>query len=317
MKECFIITTYCNTEEKLLALNRTIENIKQYELPIFIHAHYPLSDNIQKKAHSYFYSSENPIIKTRWNIFWYFTDKYKLEIKVHDYFFTVLKAWKESIRIMDDYDRIHMINYDTNLYPELFALSKKYDDKSLFLENVTSQPQYMIDNVTYINTLYFCLNKKSFNFFIENITLEKYLSFPLHTQFLPLVEEIISSFTIGEDFFHIPMTEYSVERLFENDIISDTRFNWNKSLSLNDTKIFIGEMDGSAKILFFDVEKSLKIDVIVNDKVGSFNVESTQIFDLELPFNKITSIGLRVNNQPVDEDLIKTFFKLECKIYPL
>ena len=114
MKECIAITTYCNTKEKINALNRTIDNIKQYGLPIFIHAHYPLNDEIQKKVHSYHYSSDNPI-SGRYNVFWYYTENYKLELTAHEITYTVLKAWDESIKICSAENiRIKYISYNGN-----------------------------------------------------------------------------------------------------------------------------------------------------------------------------------------------------------
>jgi hypothetical protein len=316
MKECFAITTYCNTEEKIQALNKTINNIKQYGLPIFIHAHYPLNDQIQKKIHSYFYSSDNPILP-RWNAFWYDIDKYRLEIKVYDYYYTTLKGWSESIKILDEFDRIHMINYDTNLYPELFMLSRKYE-KSLFLENPHPTKKY-------IRPTYFCLNKASFNFFRENITLQKYLECDLRNgQFLPLIEEFIPSFITSDEFFQIPQSEYDSKRLLEYDIMADTRFEWNKTLYLNGTKFFIGEDEGIAKILFFDVEdkREVFISVYYNDNVfdNSFfnsDASSTHLITLDDPFNNIKNLAISINGVFVSNDIIQKLIHLESKIYHL
>jgi hypothetical protein len=322
MKECFAITTYCNTEEKIQVLNKTIDNLKQYELPIFIHAHYPLSDDIQKKAHSYFYSSDNPILTNRFNKFWYFIEGFKLEITVYDYYFTTLKGWSESIKICNDYDKIHMINYDANIYPELFNLSIKYN-KSIFLQNPDK-------NLTkpFILPTYFCLKKESFEFFRENITLEKYIGFrEISTwKFLPLVEEFIPYFTIGDDFLQIPYTDYNAEKLLENDIASDTRFDWNKSLSLNGTKIFIGDLNNEANILFFNVEKELEINAMAirklpvqpgtnmgGDMGGS--ITSDSLMSLYIPLSEIDELKIKINGERVSDDLIKKFIQLESKIY--
>ena len=143
--ECIAITSYCNTERKLDILNRTIDNVREYNLPVFIHAHYPLTDEIQKKVHSYFYSSDNPILN-RYNLFWIWIDSYKLEIRVYDMTFTTLKGWSESVQILKDYERIHIINYDTNLTPDVFNLSRKYK-QSMFLQNKNTERNYNL--ITY------------------------------------------------------------------------------------------------------------------------------------------------------------------------
>ena len=133
MKECFGITSYCNNQEKLDLLNSTIEKIKRFNLPIILHAHYPVPVEIQKKVDYYYYSSDNPILD-RFNMLWRKVGKYQLELIVYDYGYTVAKGWREIIEHMRDYDRIHIINYDTNVTQELFNLSQT-SDKSLFLEH--------------------------------------------------------------------------------------------------------------------------------------------------------------------------------------
>jgi len=44
MKECFAITTYCDSDKKVKILNDTIDNLKNFNIDIAIHAHYPLSN---------------------------------------------------------------------------------------------------------------------------------------------------------------------------------------------------------------------------------------------------------------------------------
>lgn len=308
MKECFAITSYCNTTEKLNILEKTINNINQYGLDVIVHAHYPLSVDIQKKIKSYFYSSENPILKTRFNKFWYFTPPYKLEITVYDYYFTTLKGWMELIDICQNYDRIHIINYDTNVSMDLFNLSRKYS-QSIFLQNRDTSNNYILP-------IYFCLNKKSFDYFKSNITLEKYLEFnKLNGPFLPLIEEFIPTFITGNDFFTVPYWEYDESKLLEYDVASDTRFDWGKTLDMGVSKIFIGEYKDLARILFFDIKEYMEISVIINNRVLTGKTSETELFNLGLPFRYIDDLQIKINDISVPANLIRKFFQLECKIY--
>jgi hypothetical protein len=306
--ECIAITSYCNTERKLDILNRTIDNVKQYDLPIFIHAHYPLTDEIQKKVHSYFYSSDNPILN-RYNLFWTWIDVYKLEIRVYDMTFTTLKGWSESIQILKDYERIHIINYDTNLTPDVFNLSRKYK-QSIFLQNKNTERNY--DLITY-----FCLNKKSFDYFRENLTLEKYLHCTHPGEFIPPPEEFVPMFTTGDDFFQVPNTEFSQDELLKYDIANENRFIWDKELKINGAKIFMGELNDSANMLFFDIEDQLKVDINLNDKILTQMIGTgvPKLINLGLKFSDIRVIKITVNNININADLIAKFFQLECKIY--
>jgi len=274
--ECFAITSYCNTPEKLDILNRTIDNIKQYNLPIFLHAHYPVPEDILKKIHSCYYSSDNPIL-SRYNEFWYYVGNYRLAIRVYDYYYTTLRGWDESIKILNDYERIHMINYDTNLPFEIFNLSLKYK-QSFFLQNGSDLSR------RYIRPTYFCLNKNMFKYFRDNITLQKYLAFSPDYNLIPLIEEFVPTFTSNDDFFHIPNAEYDDKKLLEYDIAQDTRFDWDKMMDIGTCKIFIGEYNNTAHILFFNIKGVLAIilvimmgSIIETNKYGYFQVKQAAI----------------------------------------
>ena len=77
MKECFVITSYCNTPNRVEELKKCINNIKRFNKDILIHAHYPLDLEIQKSVDYYIYDSTNPVIRDgskviiRWK--WYKT----------------------------------------------------------------------------------------------------------------------------------------------------------------------------------------------------------------------------------------------------
>jgi hypothetical protein len=333
--ECFAITTYCNTEEKVNTLNRTIDNIRQYGLPIFVHAHYPLSDEVQKKVDFYFYSSDNPVFN-RFNSYWYFINDYKLEFTWYDYYYTTVKGWDESIKILSDYERIHIINYDANIYPELFNISRKYN-KSIFLQNKDYTygfiPAKSIDPTEILNTnqlflTYFCLNKNSYNFFRENITLEKYIGYRLisTSPFLPLLEEFVGYFLHGSDFHIVPYTEIKFNEMLKYDAAADYRFHWNETNKLENITFFIGEYNGITNVLFYDVKKPIKISIltfrkgfllpgaIMGGEIGG-TISSHNKFSLEMPFNEIEKIQIKIDDIPVSDELIKKFFLLECKIY--
>lgn len=304
--ECFSITSFCNSPQKINALKKTIDNIKQYGLPIFLHAHYPLEDDIQRMVNFYFYSSDNPILN-RYNIFWHNIPKYKLEIKTFDVTYTTLKGWYESIGILENYNRIHMINYDTNLTPEIFNLSRKYG-QSIFLQNQDTTRKFLL-------LTYFCLNREDFKYFRENIRLVNYLKFKPDDKFLPIPEEYIPTFLINKNFFIIPNTEFNQDVLIANDVAEDARFNWDKTLDMGPAKIFIGEYKDLTRILFFDVKEPIQISIVINERLLIGKATETELFNLGIPFKHIISLQVKINDIFIPDDLIKKFFHLDCKIY--
>ena len=161
------------------------------------------------------------------------------------------------------------------------------------------------------------LNKKSFNYFRENLTLEKYLSCTHPDGFLPPPEEFVPMFTSNDDFFQVPNTEFSQDELLKYDIANENRFIWEKELKINGSKIFMGEFNDSANILFFDIVNQLKIEINLNDKILNQIIEpgKSQLIDLRVKFKDIRVIKITVNNISINADLIAKFFQLECKIY--
>lgn len=309
MKECFVIVTYCDTKEKVEILNNTINNLKRYNIDIMIHAHYPLDVQIQEKVNYYYYSSENPILYDRYNVFWKSVNDYKLEIKVYDYYYTVLRSWSNSINIMKDYDKLHIINYDSNVYDELFDLSKKHDNSLILLQ----------EEDIYFATLYFCLKKQDYDFFLENIQKDKYLSFTTKTNstFLPLVEEFIPSFAKNNsNFYCVPFKDYDMKKLVEFDVCADTRFNWYDRLSTKYCSIFLGLLNDYYHILFFNVNNLIRVKIIINDiDIQYFDSFRDGIINLSKRINEIKKIELFINDEFVSQKKLNDFFKLDSKIY--
>ena len=162
MRECFVVTTYCNTIERVDELRKCIKNLKKFNIDILIHAHYPLDVDIQNSVKYYIYDSTNPVIKNgskvivRWK--WYTTANKLLTIPNPDYSYAVMNQWVSSLKFLKnkDYDRVHVINYDgfineyifrkhneslvdhdvvfeyTNLHPKDYNAKDTSDEKLIF-----------------------------------------------------------------------------------------------------------------------------------------------------------------------------------------
>jgi hypothetical protein len=233
-----------------------------------------------------------------------------------------MKGWDELIKILSDYERIHIINYDTNFYPELFELTRKID-KSVFLQH-----NFFERDKLHIFLLYFCLNKKSYNFFRENITAQKYINFwaTVQTQFMPHVEEIVGSF-IGnnDDFYVVPYNKVDHNKMLARDVSMDARVDWDNLGMINNTRIFVGELDGIANVLLYDVKKPIKVNISVFRKLPvrpflgeiTTNISSYNIFNLGFSFSDIEKISIKIDDVPVNDDLIRKFIRLEGKIHTI
>jgi hypothetical protein len=331
LKECFLITTHCDTENKVKALLECINTLKQYNVDISIIAHYPLSSDIQKSVNYYIFSSDNPIL-SRYNRVFHTVHNYHLEIRIYDYAYTVIKSWKEGINFLRElYSVIHVINYDTNIIPELYNITKlnieKYN-KSIFYTNYC--------NLDLVHVINFTLLYKDYDYFIEQLDLNKFLSYTFpgfsSDTLLPTIEQYISSI-LNSDFHIVKLMDWNI---YINDFIKN-EMNLlglkNKQLLLDnglysqldstflftdkqDYKMFIGNYNdsGDLYIMLFDINKVININI---DNLG-FVVMPSKYILTNLKKYGIINISdmkkIKINNKILDDDFIKISSKLECKI---
>ena len=204
MKECFVITTYCNTHSRVDELKRCINNLKKYNIDILVHAHYPLDLEVQKMATYYLYDSTNPVIRDgsksiiRWK--WYMTANKLLTIPNPDYSYAVMNQWVSSLKFLKDknYDRVHVVNYDTFFNDFVFKKHQEFlNDNDVVFEYTNLKPRDYNANEksdkNLIFVVFFSINKSFIDIFTNELTLEKYLKSKdtmLETYLMEVIEKI-------------------------------------------------------------------------------------------------------------------------------
>ena len=191
MDKCFVITTYCDTPKKINELKKCINNIKQYNIDILIHAHYPLDADIQKLANYYIYDYSNPVITNgsksinRWK--WYVTANKLLSLGNPDYSYAVMSQWTSSIKMLKEkgYKELHIINFDIFIKPKIF---NKHQE---FLQTHDIVFEYP-NNKDLVYVAFLSIKNTFFDEFMSNLTLEKYLASRdtmLETYMLEVIEK--------------------------------------------------------------------------------------------------------------------------------
>lgn len=175
MKECFIITTYCDTNEKIKLLNKTIEILKNYNIDICIHAHYPLPKYIQNLVNYYIFDKSNINIPLSKRKFIYWNDNTNIKIRrcVHkqDHSFSVLSQWKQSFNFFKKigYNRFYFINYDVKIKKDLLDEFKKYKNDCVCLIGHEHNL-----NAECVTSSFISFSNKFIEFF-EDINMDHYL----------------------------------------------------------------------------------------------------------------------------------------------
>lgn len=119
MKRCFVITAYCNNEEKEQSLLDTINRIKEYDYDILVYSHYPVNEEIQKLCKYSLFDYSNPIFShkegVRSIISWKKINNYKLNCLIDDYGFAAVQQIKRALIFLYSvgYREAIIINYDT------------------------------------------------------------------------------------------------------------------------------------------------------------------------------------------------------------
>lgn len=187
MKECFVITSYCNTSDRVEELKKCIDRLKKYNIDILVHAHYPLDLDIQKSVTYYLYDSTNPVIRdgskiiVRWK--WYMTANKLLTIPNPDYSYAVMNQWVSSLKFLKEkkYERIHVINYDTFINDFVFNKHEEFlNDHDVVFEYTGLKPRdYNANeksNKNLIFVVFFSIKNTFIDALTNELTLEKYLA---------------------------------------------------------------------------------------------------------------------------------------------
>lgn len=239
-KECFVITTYCNTPKKIIELINCINNLKQFNIDILLHAHYPLDLDIQKMVTYYIYDSTNPVIKDgsksiiRWK--WYKTANKLLTIINPDYSYAVMNQWVESMNFLKNknYDYIHVVNYDTFINDFIFRKHQDFlNDYDIVFEYTGLKPKdhnaNEISNKNLICIVYFSIKKSIIDRFVSELTLEKYLQSKdtmLETYIMEVIDIIEAHnekvyLPIGIDTYKIKKFDDSQFKLYLGDAVNE------------------------------------------------------------------------------------------------
>lgn len=133
MKTCFIITTYCDTQEKLNSLTDTVNRIAPYGYDIILYNHYPIHGDVLNNINFSIYDKSNPVI---WNMqhramtLWtkVINTPYKLTRNMPDYGYAVAQQWKRSLEFVYNmgYERAYIINYDAKFSDSFFKRANDY-----------------------------------------------------------------------------------------------------------------------------------------------------------------------------------------------
>jgi DNA-binding Lrp family transcriptional regulator len=213
MKKIALISTFCNTPEKVHVLIENVKTLKFLGVDVMVNSFIPLEPEVINHFDFYFQTKENPIL--RWperafTFWWKHSNHYGKEIMLHrdvdDYGWAAVYQMKKlsEIALTFDYDIFYHITYDVVISDELTQdiLDNKSDVTYHVIDPNDSSHKW---NVT---PLFLILSKENLIKFLSKIDKDQYIQrYGFAEDFIELLLEDIpmtkSEFPVKDSITHI------------------------------------------------------------------------------------------------------------------
>jgi len=300
-KKIALISSYCDTEEKLKILERNIDNVKNFGIDVMVVSPIILPESVQQKCDYFFLMKDNPVLDWPqkaiyfWRIFKLGDKSIKTTKTVPDYGWAGLYQVKKlsEIALNLDYDYFYHMIYDL-----------KFDDT--VIEGLMSNRECDVysskrgETIWDVGLHFMIFNKENLQKFISYITLQNYLDseggdafvwlhkliniFPYNIIKTPVEDEIY--YYEGEDFFN-----YS---------------------PIKDLKFFVDKNDEeptTVKLLFYDINELKNILLTIGENKYRYDIIGNSLFDLG--FHKYDTPCVLIEYNGINYDITKIIKKIK------
>jgi len=304
-KECFLVTAYCNTEEKKQVLLNTLNSLKRYNKEIILFSHFPITEEENLLTNYSVYDYSNPMIDINEGsiLHWKMVENYRLCTLYVDYGYAAVQQWKRGLLFanMLEFEKVYVLNYDLNVTDDLVYLSEKglmnhksvlldYDlpqsERSAHMSWAAIKPLHFANNILEIN--YQDYLKTAHGRIPEGYIFNKFNSdetqLILPDQWQPIATTLIS---MGDKGF---VEEYYTGDGFKWILGQEKIYNQGEETLTNKTVLF-----------FWDIEKELDVEVFIDGKaIPLRDIKTTdrtlQIY-VPIPSNEMENyVGKFINN---------------------
>jgi hypothetical protein len=293
-----LISSFCDTEEKVSVLIDNIKKIKSYGIDTLVISPISLGEDVILNSDYVFYTKDNFILDwpekamSQWAVMDNGENLIQITRSYPDYGYAGLYQIKQSsmIALGMDYDQFFHIIYDI-----------KIDDNVIdgFISNKINSvyPSKRNDTVWDVGLHYMIFDRKNLTNFIDQISKESYMfnnngdaftwlfsikeKVGYHIESIP-VEDLVYYYD-GYDFFNFSPTE-KFKFFIEKD----------------------DEKNETIKLLFYQITESIGISISVNDEIKEYNIKNLDLVDLFVKKDEKFSISFSYGNTKYDlTDIIK------------
>ena len=305
MKKVALISSFCDTQEKLNILNKNINIIKNLNIDIILISPIFLPESTTSLCDYYFQTKDNPVldwpIKSMciWKEISIKNVKYKITGTCGDYGWAGLHQVKQlsEIALLFDYEQFFHMIYDLKI------------DENV-LEGFNSEkicnvyPSKRDTDIWAVGLHFIIFNRNNLKRFISNIHLDSYLSlkgadafvwlhnlqtiFPYKNEPIPVKDEIY--YYQGQDFFnHSPIDDLPFFIIKDDETLE------------------------SIKLLFYPLKNKTDIKVIVDNKIIEEYITDYKIIDLG--FNKLLPTEVKIIFKGIEYNFTKIIDKIKHTTY--
>ena len=278
MKKIALITSFCNTEEKLEVLHDNIKTIKNLGLDVMVFSHFYLPKNINDLIDYTIISKENPILmwpaKTinHWQSLPHKTFLCAMVTSSADYGYAVLNQIKRmaSLALSMGYDSFFIVDYDLNITEYV---------KSIFLDNKKNSffpAKNSLGDVWGIGLRLISFDREHLTRFKNLITVESYL---------------FDNRDCAESWVHKAIN--FLPGIIETEPLEDLIYNYenvdffNYSI-IEEVKLYIHKIpNDEIKLIFYNFEDIKNFIVKTEDFTQEFNISEFE--EIEFPYKEYTS----------------------------
>tara|TARA_Y100000592_G_scaffold36193_1_gene57403 strand:+ start:4203 stop:5306 length:1104 start_codon:yes stop_codon:yes gene_type:complete len=131
-KDCFLVTAYCDTDEKKEVLKETLSRLNRslvFKKDIILFSHYPVEEDIISLTDYTIFDYSNPIMDLEHSstIHWKKYKYYKINTLYLDYGYAAVQQWKRGLTYAYNlgYDAAYVLNYDLDVTNELIRTTER------------------------------------------------------------------------------------------------------------------------------------------------------------------------------------------------
>jgi len=301
MKKVALISSFCDTEEKIEILEKNIKIIKNLGVDVILISPIFLPSSSTSLCDYYFQSKDNPVLDwpTRsmfiWREMFIGQSKYKMTKTYGDYGWAGLYQVKQlsELALLHGYDQFFHMIYDLKIDENVIEGFKSNKTCSIF-------PSTRNGQIWKAGLHFMIFDRKNLSRFISNIHLDSYLNlrgadafdwlenlhrvFPYSFEETPVEDEIY--YYEGHDFFNCSPIREQPFFVIKDDETLET-----------------------IKLLFYSVEDEISVKITVDEKIIEEKITDLKIIDLG--FNKMTRKSVLILYKDIEYDITSIIDKIK------